>query len=91
MSFAGVQGRKEPFTEETFSHHVFPAANKLCHPHEILTRRKTELHLNVMKKLKSVTAEEIEAVTGCFYEITHVALMNPWRCSRAAALQSAAS
>jgi len=91
MSFAGVQGREEPVTEETFSHHVLPAANKLCHPHEILTGRETELDVNVMKELKSVTAEGFEAVTGYFYKITHVALMNPRCCSRAAALQSVPS
>ena len=91
MSFAGVQGREEPVTEETFSHHVLPAANKFCHPHKILAGCETELHLNVMKKLKGVTAEGVEAVTGCFYEITHVALMNPRRCRRAAALQLAPS
>jgi len=34
-----------------------------------------------MKELKSVTAEEIKAATGCFYEITRVALVNP-RCCR---------
>jgi hypothetical protein len=91
MSFTRIQGREKPVTEETFSHHVLPAANKLCHPHEILTRRQPELQLDLMEKLKSVTAEEIKAVTGCFYEITHVPLMNPWRCRRAAAFQLAAS
>ncbi len=91
MSFARVHGREEAVTEEALSHHVLPAANKLCYPHEILTGRKTELYLNVMKKLKSVTAEDIEAVTGCLYEITHVALMNPRRCRRPAALQSVPS
>jgi hypothetical protein len=33
------------------------------------------LDLNVMKKLKRVAAEGVGAVTGCFYEIAHVALM----------------
>jgi hypothetical protein len=31
MSFTRVQRREEFTTEETFTHHVFAAANKLCH------------------------------------------------------------
>ena len=54
---------------------MFSAANKFCHPYEILTGCKTELDLNVMKKLERVAAKGIEADTGCFYEIGHVALM----------------
>jgi hypothetical protein len=77
--------------EKTFSHHAFPTANKLCHPLEVLTGRETEFYLNVMKKLKSVIAEALEAVTGCLYEIIYVALMNPRCCSRAPALQSVRS
>ena len=53
VSFARVQGGEEAVTEERFSHHALPAANKLCYPHEILIGRETELHLNVVKKLKS--------------------------------------
>jgi hypothetical protein len=56
MPFAGLQGREEPVTEETFSHHAFSAANKIYHPHKILTGCETKLYLNVIKKLKSVTA-----------------------------------
>jgi len=91
MSFARVPGREKSIAEETSPHHALSTANKRCYPLEILARRETELHLNVMEKLKSVTAEDIEAVTGCFDEITHVALMNPRRCWRAASLQSAPS
>ena len=75
MSFAGVQRREEPVTEETFSHHVLSPANKFCHPYEILTGCETELHLNVMKKLKGVTIEKIGTVAGYFYEIAYVTLM----------------
>jgi hypothetical protein len=88
MSFAGIQRREEPVTEETFSHHVFSPANKFCHPRKILTRRETELHLNVMKNLKGVTIEKIGTVAGYFYEIAHVTLVNSWRCRWTAAPQS---
>lgn len=71
VSLARVQGG-----EKTFSHHAFPTASKLCHPLEVLTGRETEFYLNVMKELKSVIAEALEAVTGCFYEIIYIALMN---------------
>ena len=91
MSLAYVHGREEAVTEETFSHHALPTANTLCHPHKVLTGREGELYLNVTKKLKGVPAEDIEAVTRCFHEITHVALVNPRCCSRAAAFQSAPS
>ena len=91
MSFAGVHGGEKTVTEKTFSHHALPAANKHCYPLEILAGRETELNPNVMEKLKSVTAANTEAVTGCFYEITHVPLMNPRRCWRASAFQLAAS
>jgi hypothetical protein len=64
MSFVGVQGREGPVTEETFSHHVLPAANKRCYPLEILTGRDTELYLNVMKKLQRVPVTLFQAVAG---------------------------
>jgi hypothetical protein len=60
MSFASVRQRERAIAKETFSHHAFPAANKFCQPLEILAGREIELHLNVMKKLKSVTTEGIE-------------------------------
>jgi hypothetical protein len=75
MSFAGVQGREEPVTEQAFSHHVLPTPNKFCHPHEILTGCETELHLNVMEKLKGVIVKAIDATAGRLYEIAHVALV----------------
>lgn len=84
MPLARIQRGKEIPAEQTFSHHALSATHKFCHPRKILTGCETELHLNVMKKLKSVTAEGIEAVTGCFYEIAHVGLMNSRRCSRSA-------
>ena len=86
MSFAGVQGRGKATAKKTSSHHVLPPANKFCHPYKILTGRETELHLNVMKKLKGVTIEKIGTVAGYFYEIAHVALMNSGRCRWTAAL-----
>jgi hypothetical protein len=55
--------------------HELSAANKFCHPYKVLAWCETELDLNVMKKLKRVAAEGVGAVTGCFYEIAHVALM----------------
>jgi hypothetical protein len=91
MSLAGDLGREKPVTEKTFSHHALPAANKLCHPFQVLTGRETELDLNVMKKLKSVAAEGLKAVTGYLYEVIRVAFMNPRCCPRATALQSATS
>jgi hypothetical protein len=69
----------------------FPRRTNFATHDKILTGRETELDVNVMKELKSVTAEKLDAVTGYFYKITHVALMNPRCCSRAAALQSAPS
>jgi hypothetical protein len=75
MSFAGIWRREELVTEEAFTYHMLPAANKFCHPYKVLAWCETELDLNVMKKLKRVAAEGVGAVTGCFYEIAHVALM----------------
>ncbi|MCM3903972.1 MAG: hypothetical protein ND866_19910 [Pyrinomonadaceae bacterium] len=44
-----------------------------------------------MKKLQGVTTGDIEAATGRFDEIAHVALVNLWRCRSAAALQTVPS
>ena len=68
MSFARVQGREEPITEQTFSHHVLPAANEFCHPYETLAGCETELNLDVMKNLKGATIETIGRVAGYFYD-----------------------
>jgi hypothetical protein len=75
MPITRTSGRKKLSTEKTFTHHVFSATDKPCNPYEILTGREAELHPNVIEKLKRVAAEGIGAVTGCFYEIAHVALM----------------
>jgi hypothetical protein len=88
MSFSTIRRGKKACAQKASAHHAFSTANKFSHPHKILAGRETELHLNVMKKLESVTAEGVEAITGCFNEITYVGLMNPRCCSRAAALQS---
>ena len=62
--FSGLQ--PEPGVGKKSSH-ALSAANRLCHPLQILTGRETELHLNVMKELKSVTTEDLKPVIGCFY------------------------
>ena len=67
MPVPGAERRKEAATEETFPHLALSTAYRLCNPLQILTWRETELNLNVLKKLKTATAENIEAVTGCFY------------------------
>jgi hypothetical protein len=75
MSLAGIWRREELVTEETFTHHVLPATDKPCDPYEILAGRETELDLNVMKKLKGVAADGIEAGASHFNEIAHVTLV----------------
>jgi hypothetical protein len=60
-----MKGRKEPAAQETFSHHVLPATDEFCHPLEILTGRKTRVVPECdEKKVETVTAADIEAVTG---------------------------
>ena len=62
MSFAGVKGGEEPVTEETFSYHAFPAANKFCHPLEILTRSETKLPLHLVEQLQSISVKAVRIV-----------------------------
>ncbi len=71
MSFARIQGREKPVTEETFSHHVLPAANKFCHPHKILTGGETELNLDMVQEVKCVAVKHTEALAGYPYEVVN--------------------
>jgi hypothetical protein len=75
MSFTGILRRKELVAKQTFPHHALPTANEFRRPYKILTRRETELDLNVMKKLKGVAADGIEAGASHFNEIAHVTLV----------------
>ena len=82
MSFTGVKRRKEPIAKEAFSHHTLPAADRICHSREVLTRREAELRLNVVQKLKSVIAEGLEprAVEALDTEKSHNNFHNTATC-----------
>src|SRR6266542_6312325 len=63
-------------TEETFSHHVLPAANKVCHPHKILTGGETELNLDMVQEVKCVAVKHTEALAGYPYEVVNTFFVN---------------
>ena len=67
MSFPRIERGKQLVTEKTLPHHALSAAYEFCHPHQVLAGRQSELKLDLMEQVKSVSAEGIEAVTGCFH------------------------
>jgi hypothetical protein len=89
MSFPGVERRKEAATEETFSHHVLPAANTLGYPFQVLARTKTELNFDMIQEVKSVAVKHIEAFAGCHNKIVKLFLVNFRCCPWTAPFQSA--
>ena len=59
MSFAGVQRREEPVTEETLSHHALSAAHVLGYPSQVLKRAQSKFMLNVIQEVKSVAVKSV--------------------------------
>ena len=74
MSFLGVQGREDRLADDTFPHTCVSAANELCRSR---TGREIDLHLNVVKQLKGVTAEITKANAGCFDGIAGRSAQHP--------------
>ena len=44
-------------TKKAASHQATSMAHKLCHPFQVLGRPETELKLNVVEKVKDISAE----------------------------------
>jgi hypothetical protein len=91
MSFAGVQGRKEPATEKTLPHHALSAAHVLGYPFQVLARAKSEFKLNMIQEVKSVTVKSVKTCAGCLYEIIQLLLLHSRCCFWPSTFQSAPS
>jgi hypothetical protein len=91
MSLAGVKGREEAVTKETFSHHALSPAHVLGYPFQVLARAKSEFKLNMIQKVKSVTVKNGKTFAGHLYQIIQLFLVNSRCCFRAPTFQSAPS
>jgi hypothetical protein len=89
MSFAGVQGREKPVTEETLAHHALSTAHVLGYPFQVLTRAKSEFKLNMIQEVKSVSVKYTEAFAGYPYKVVNTFFVNSWCRSWTAPFQSA--
>jgi hypothetical protein len=65
MSFTRVEGSEEAATDETFPHHALSTTHVLGYPFQVLTRAKPEFKINMIQKVKSVTAKNVKTCAGC--------------------------